>query len=340
MTTAYRDPHPHPSRSPGHAALHLVRAAALAPSPHNIQPWFFAEEGRDRGFEVHADPGRRLLLTDPGGRQAVLACGAALFNVRVAVRQLGFRPVVDVLPVPGRPGFLARVGFGAHAGATRREERMARAIGHRRTHRGRFASWAMPEYLLDDLRAQARAEGAELQPVDSPDRLELLADLVRTAEDRHRVDPGHAAELARCVGARGLPAEACLGHPDLTLLAGRDYLGLAHRYTVPVPVRSRRAGTGTVFVLSTPGDGRADWLRAGQALQRVLLDAAARDVMAAFHTQPLELPAMRAEVRAWFTPGRFPQVVLRLGHAAPAPRLPRRPLGSLLVPESALTLGR
>ncbi|WP_089107421.1 Acg family FMN-binding oxidoreductase [Streptomyces hyaluromycini] len=334
MTTAYRIPY----RNPGHAALHLARAASLAPSPHNVQPWLFAEVGHDRGFEVHADTGRRLLLTDPGGREATIAGGAALFNARTAVRQLGFRAVVDVLPVPRRPDFLARVGFGAHAPVTRPEARMAWAIGHRRTHRGRFAPGRLSESLLDDLSVQARAEGAELQPVHDADRLELLAELVRTAEDRHRTDHGHAAELARCVGPWGLPAEACLGHPDLTVLAGRDYLGLAHRYTVPV--RSRRVGTGTVFVLSTPGDGRADWLRAGQALQRVLLYAAARDVVAAFHTQPLELPALRAEVRTWFTPGRFPQMLLRLGHAAPTPRLPRRPLDGLLGHESAPASGR
>ncbi|WP_181808840.1 Acg family FMN-binding oxidoreductase [Streptomyces shenzhenensis] len=334
MTTAYRIPY----RNPGHAALHLARAASLAPSPHNVQPWFFAEVGHDRGFELHADTGRRLPLTDPDGRQAVIAVGAALFNVRIAVRHLGFRPVVDVLPVSGRPEFLARVGFGAHAPVTRGEARLVRAIGQRRTHRGRFASGALSESLLDDLCAQARAEGAELQPVDSTDRLELLADLVRGAEDRHRTDPGHAAELARCVGPWGLPAEVCLGHPDLTLLAGRDYLGLAHRYTVPV--RSRGVGTGSVLVLSTPRDGRADWLRAGQALQRVLLYAAARDVRAAFHTQPLELPALRNELRTWFTPRRFPQMVLRLGHGAPTARLPRRPLDGLLVHESAPVPGR
>lgn len=40
-----------------------------------------------------------------------------------------------------------------------------------------------------------------------------------------------------------------------------------------------------------------DWLRSGQALQRVLRHAAAHDVMAAFHTQPLELPEPRAAGR-------------------------------------------
>lgn len=53
---------------PGRAALHLTRAASLAPSPHNSQPWLFVGEGHDHGFEVHAHGGRRLILTDPGGR--------------------------------------------------------------------------------------------------------------------------------------------------------------------------------------------------------------------------------------------------------------------------------
>ncbi|WP_369029736.1 MULTISPECIES: Acg family FMN-binding oxidoreductase [Streptomyces] len=315
-------------RNPGRAALHLARAASLAPSPHNSQPWFFVEEGDDHGFEVHIHPGRRLTSTDPGGREAAIAGGAALFNVRVAVRHIGFRPVVDVLPRLGRPGFLARVGYGAHAPVTGTEARTAWAVGHRRTVRGCFLPGRLPENLLDELRAHARAEGAELDLVDTSDRLEVLAGLVRTAEEQHRADPAHAAELARCISPRQLPAQACRTHPDLTLLAGRDYLGLAGRYTVPA--RVPRTGTGVVLVLSTVGDGRVDWLRAGQALQRVLLHAAAHDVMAAFHTQPLELPALRAELRTRLTPGRFPQMVLRIGRAEPAPHMPRRPLADLL----------
>ncbi|ANS70139.1 nitroreductase family protein [Streptomyces lincolnensis] len=73
-----------------------------------------------------------MRLTDPAGREAVIACGAALFNVRMAVGQLGFRPVVDLLPKPGNPAFLAHVGYGAHAPARAEETVLARAmpLGH------------------------------------------------------------------------------------------------------------------------------------------------------------------------------------------------------------------
>ncbi|MHC3469868.1 Acg family FMN-binding oxidoreductase [Streptomyces sp. 7R007] len=319
---------------PGHAAVHLARAASLAPSPHNSQPWFFVGEGRDHGFEVHADGGRRMILTDPGGRQMVIACGAALFNARIAVRNLGFKPAVDLLPQPGDPSYLAHVGFAAHACATPDEEELAGALTLRHTHRGPFASEALPESLLDDLRAHARAEGAVLQVVDEPEELLFLADLVRVAEDTHRADPAHAAEVARRVGPAGVPVEACRCHPDRTLLAGRDYLYLSHRYVVPA--RSRGVGTGTVAILSTSHDGRQDWLRAGQALQRVLLGAAARQVMAAFHTQPLELPGLRAELRRRLTAGHHPQLVLRFGRPTQLWTAPRRPTVDTLAGDGAL----
>jgi hypothetical protein len=226
------------------------------------------------------------------------------------------------------------VGFAAHAPSTPDEAVLADAMTQRHTHRGPFGSEALPETLLDDLREHARAEGAVFQVIDEGEKLDLLADLVRTAEDVHRADAGRAAELARCVGPDGVPAEACGHHPDRTLLAGRDYLGLARRFTVPT--RRWVGRTGTVAILSTSYDGRAEWLRAGQALQRVLLCAAAHHVMAAFHTQPLELPALRAQVRANLSAGLFPQVVLRLGRTPQTWFTPRRPSARMLVRDGAL----
>ncbi|KUL21119.1 hypothetical protein [Streptomyces regalis] len=66
---------------PGRASLHLARAASLAPSPHNSQPWLFAAEDHDHGFEVHLHGGRRMLLTDPGGGVGPMTRAVQLANV-------------------------------------------------------------------------------------------------------------------------------------------------------------------------------------------------------------------------------------------------------------------
>jgi hypothetical protein len=50
-------------------------------------------------------------------------------------------------------------------------------------------------------------------------------------------------------------------------------------------------------LLSTPGDGPADWLRAGQALERVLLEATAADLATSLTSHALETPELRMPVR-------------------------------------------
>ncbi|HEY4853285.1 MAG TPA: hypothetical protein VII22_21055, partial [Streptosporangiaceae bacterium] len=78
-------------------------------------------------------------------------------------------------------------------------------------------------------------------------------------------------------------------------------------------------------VLSTPGDTPADALRAGQALHRVLLHAASRWVFASLHTQPLELPPVRAEIRVRLALDGEPQMLMQFGRANTAAATARRP---------------
>ncbi|MEV6160208.1 hypothetical protein AB0L53_58725 [Nonomuraea sp. NPDC052129] len=77
-------------------------------------------------------------------------------------------------------------------------------------------------------------------------------------------------------------------------------------------------------VLTTATDEPLDWLRAGQALQRVLLVAAKHAVSASFLNQPLDLRDMRRHKDSHHRRGH-PQMIMRLGYGPPVPRAPRRP---------------
>jgi hypothetical protein len=73
-----------------HDTAAVLQAAGLAPSVHNTQPWRFRVT--PDVIELHADPTRRLPVADPEDVELRLACGAALFNLRLALHGHGVRP--------------------------------------------------------------------------------------------------------------------------------------------------------------------------------------------------------------------------------------------------------
>ena len=58
----------------------------------------------------------------------LLACGAALLNLRLAIRALGVHPAVQLLPDPNRPNLLAVVRLQGTSPAALVDRRLAEAI--------------------------------------------------------------------------------------------------------------------------------------------------------------------------------------------------------------------
>jgi nitroreductase len=311
----------------GHAQF-LITAAARAPSVHNTQPWRF--RAAPGAVELWTDP-RRKLRADPSGREMLISCGAALFGLRLAIRSLGYLPVTELLPDPEQLRLMARVSAGSAAPPNGLERQMLDAIPHRHTHRGPFAPGPLPPGLLAGLQHDALAEGATLALVTGGlayDRLERIA----AAASRHgNLSPRARADIRRwtrtvaSTARDGIPATALAsstGRPA-GRLPQRDFdLG---RGIARLP--SGGAPPSATAVLLTPGDRRADWLRAGQALYRLLLHAASQQVFASLHTQPLEDAVTRALISSQLAlPGR-PQMLLQLGPATTASPTARRPPG-------------
>jgi hypothetical protein len=83
-------------------------------------------------------------------------------------------------------------------------------------------------------------------------------------------------------------------------------------------------------VLSGAGDGVREQLEAGQALSAVVLEAAAEGCAVGFLDAPLRDPTARARLASFISRGETPMVLLRIGHAEPVPREPRRRLDEVL----------
>ena len=330
----------------------LLRAAAAAPSVHNTQPWLFAA-GAD-GIDLYADPTRRLRHGDPDGRSLLVSVGAAVLDVRVALAHLGLAAATEI--DAGLAGSLAHhLGDGSDApfpvarvraagkaetvsgNASAALARLFPAIWTRRTNRRPFRAEPVPAVLLDILAAAAGAEGARLRPVVDPSSVAAVVGLLRAAEQAEAGDPALLGERAAHVGGpgrtSGIPV-ASLG-PRSAPAAG-DSSGAAVR-DLGVGVAAVRESAAfetapTLALLGTPGDEPADWVRAGQALQRLWLEVTTAGLHASLLNQPLEHPRLRPALLA-LAPGAgaAAQVLLRIGHGEPVPPTPRRPLSELRI---------
>jgi hypothetical protein len=81
---------------PEEGARGLVRAAVLAASPHNTQPWLFRIA--DSRIDLFADPARNLGTIDPFLREMHMGLGCALENLLLAARAAGYRTALTLLP--------------------------------------------------------------------------------------------------------------------------------------------------------------------------------------------------------------------------------------------------
>lgn len=170
----------------------LVRDACMAPSLDNAQPWRFRYSRGGDSLTLRADPGRAVAHSDPQQRALHLACGAALFNLRVAAQNAGFRPVVTLLPDPDDWQTLASVSLREPAQTFDPDlSLLYKAITERRTSSHPFAERPIPAGLADLLIGQARAEGARMAFL-SGWHLSLVLDVIEEAElgARYTAGPG------------------------------------------------------------------------------------------------------------------------------------------------------
>jgi hypothetical protein len=85
-----------------------------------------------------------------------------------------------------------------------------------------------------------------------------------------------------------------------------------------------------IALLGTVEDTPADWLRAGQAMQRVLLQATLDGLATSLMSQPLEWPELRPSVRDPSSAVGFVHMVFRLGYGPQGDATPRRPVADVL----------
>ncbi|HEX5188437.1 MAG TPA: hypothetical protein VFW16_02790 [Streptosporangiaceae bacterium] len=309
----------------------IVESAGAAPSMHNTQPWQFVVVADDM-LEVRADPDRALWVGDPNARGMYMSCGAALFNIRTAIRMTGFNPLVWPLPHPEfPPTVIAAVQAEPGRPPTFAEREMYEAIWHRHTNRGPFTEEPISAPVREALADAAKLEFATLRMLNPAD-VDTVLDLASAASAELATDIGHRIELQQWLATSstddGIPAAALPARPQHEPAPVRGDMTSAVPTVTPVSADYELIPQ--LGVLTTSGDERSDWLRAGQALQRVLLTATTRGLSASFLYQSIQLRDMRGDAApAWPWPEN-PQMVIRFGYGEHAAETPRRRVDDVL----------
>ena len=305
----------------------LIQAAVLAPSSHNTQPWLFCI--RTQGVDLFADRTRGLPVNDPEDRELAISCGCALMNLRIAAAAQGVPVHVWLCPDPTDRNLLASVSL-ATAPVAPGLEHLYECLDQRHTYRTTFDERAIPGALLARITSAAHDEGAVLRTLEAPAERERAATLIAEGDATLWADPQWRGELAGWMRPRRqgdgltLPAVAV---PIAQLVVRTFDMG----ERVGAKDHDLAQGSPVLALLATAQDCLCDWLIAGQALQRVLLEACRLGLQASFLNGPLQVPALREQCSD-LAGGGFPQILLRIGFpTGKVPPAPRRPIEDVII---------
>ncbi|WP_072810411.1 Acg family FMN-binding oxidoreductase [Rhodococcus zopfii] len=306
-----------------------VDLACRAPSVHNSQPWRWTyTDGR---LDLFSDRSRLLPSIDPTARQLVLSCGAALHHLQVAATALKWSTEIDRLPMGEHSNHLASIRFSHGARPASHDFDLVAAIRRRYSDRRPFAPPSTGTGFPGPLNEMLRP-GTQLTVLPQDARPVLGAATELTAALR-RYDSTYQMEIHWWAGhsadSVGIPPDALATAEQSARVEIGRWFPPGSRSSTGAP----GADHSTVVVISTEGDGREDWLRAGEALSAVLLEATADRLATCPLTHLTEFGQSREMIRTLLPGNGCPQALVRIGTTAPEDRpkpTPRLPTDSVL----------
>ena len=291
----------------------MVEYASKAPSGHNTQPWFFTL-GAD-AITITPDFSKRLPVVDPDDRELFISLGCAAAGT-ITVR-LDKQPGAQLDPLFAQ-------------------------IPLRQTNRARYDGRNIPQALLDGILAAAQSDDtARLRVWDkNAPQFAQLAELIMDGNRAQLGDEAFKRELLSWIRFNKAHSErtldglsyAVMGAPNLPAWMTKPIIRLALKANAQNKADGKKiASASHLLLLATDDDTIPAWIAAGAVLQRLLLLLTEQGIASAWLNQPCEVAELRARLgRELALGGQYPQLLLRLGYAAPLPYAKRKPVEAVI----------
>lgn len=252
-------------------------------------------------------------MNDPNDRELTISCGCALMNLRVAAAHNGLGVTYDVTPDSNDKDLLAVISFHEADISSLAEAELFQSIEGRRTYRKHFQTREVPNSILETLIEVSSVEGTWPQVIESEEKRQNISALVSEGDSIQWSNLSWRRELATWMHpysqGEGLIVPGIVAPILKVIIRIFDMVkGVGSK-------DKKLADASPIFaVLGTDGDSVANWRDAGQALERILLNAYSNGLQASYLNQPIEVVSLRTKLQNLLDRGCFPQILLRLGY--------------------------
>ncbi len=292
-------------------ALKQVRSAATLNGHHAWQCQL-----NDQFVELSAPASPGSDIYDPDGRECLIRCGSALWQLKLVLKRFGCLGRVELFPDMSRTDLVARIYCGAGPACAPADSALFEALARKAS---KSSSWNEPEAsesILQPFQSTGTVgEKAWLEFAQcgtSRDRLAALAESSpsRPAVAGYQVTPPESSRVAQWT------------KPLLTFVVRG---GETKKMTFETG--ERRAGEmGVLAVIKTKTDDKHGWLATGEAFARIKLQARASEIASQIFDQAFQNRRVREVLRLSFGRKGFVQSVVGLGLRAAAWRSAELPV--------------
>ncbi len=316
--------------------IFCLRYAILAPSVYNSQPWQFEVKGNE--CLIMADRRVALSVIDPDDRSLVIACSAALFNLKLALSYFGYHEKTELYPDTNNEDVLAKVTIGDKINS-QSENKQTKALFGAMTdfekNHGAFLDKSVSEEDAQDFKTACSAEGAWLYVCDDEEKSRVVNMLIE-ADRIQCMNKNFRRELCQWTDKRR--KESLDGMPEF----GDTFSNVMNQFTPHIVRRfvgdDKEAVTDSDFVagipllaiLGTVSGGAKERVMTGQAFMRLCLLAQSKGLSISTLNQVCEVPEMRLRLHDEINQQGRAHIILRIGYGGKIKHTARRPLTECL----------